>query len=79
MRYIGLFSALEIVKSKRTKQPIEPLTETGKYLRSRGLFTFLLHNILFVVPPLCITIDQIDEGLAIIEDALQITDQQSED
>ena len=79
VRYIGLFSALEIVKSKRTKQPIDPLLETGKYLRSHGLFTFLFHNILFIVPPLCITIAQIDEGLAIIEEALQITDQMSED
>ena len=73
-RYIGLFSALEIVKSKKTKQPIDPLTETGKFLRSKGLFTFLFHNILFIVPPLCITEAQLDEGLAIIEQALQITD-----
>lgn len=74
VRYIGLFSALEIVKNKKTKQPIDPLTETGKYLRNHGLFTFIFHNILFVVPPLCVTISQIDEGLAIIEDALSITD-----
>ena len=73
VRYIGLFSALEIVKNKKTKQPIDPLTETGKYLRNHGLFTFIFHNILFVVPPLCITTSQIDEGLAIIEDSLDIT------
>jgi taurine--2-oxoglutarate transaminase len=79
VRYIGLFSALEIVKSKITKRPIDPLTETGKYLRNNGLFTFIFHNILFVVPPLCINEAQIDEGLAIIEEALEITDAMCED
>jgi taurine--2-oxoglutarate transaminase len=74
VRYIGLFTALEIVRSKRTKTPIDPLTEVAKYLKDNGLFTFVFHNILFVVPPLCITEAQIDEGLEIIERALAITD-----
>jgi taurine--2-oxoglutarate transaminase len=74
VRYIGLFTALEIVKSKATKEPIDPLTETGKFLRANGLFTFIFHNVVFVVPPLCITEAQIDEGLAIVEKALEITD-----
>ncbi len=74
VRYIGLFTALEIVKSKATKEPIDPLTETGKFLRANGLFTFIFHNVLFVVPPLCITEAQLDEGLAIVEKALEITD-----
>ena len=73
-RYIGLFSALEIVSSKTSKQPIDPLNETGKRLRENGLFTFLFHNILFIVPPLCITQEQVEEGLQIIERALEITD-----
>ncbi len=74
VRYIGLFSALEIVKNKEKKTPIDPLVETGKFLRANGLFTFLFHNILFVVPPLCITTEQLDEGLSIIEKSLEITD-----
>ena len=78
VRYIGLFTALEIVKNKTTKQPIDPLVETGKFLRNNGLFTFIFHNVLFVVPPLCINETQIDEGLAIIEKALEITDAISE-
>jgi taurine--2-oxoglutarate transaminase len=78
-RYIGLFSALEIVKSKASKQPIDPLVETGKFLREHGLFTFIFHNVLFVVPPLCINQSQLEEGLQIIDKALEITDQMSED
>jgi len=79
VRYIGLFSAIEMVKNRKTKQPIDPLLETGKYLRDHGLFTFIFHNVLFIVPPLCITTDQIEEGLAIIEDALEITDRINEE
>lgn len=73
-RYIGLFSALEIVSNKARKTPIDPLTEVGKFLRNSGLFTFLFHNILFIVPPLCITTEQLDEGLYTIEKSLEITD-----
>lgn len=74
VRYIGLFSALEIVCDKSTKQPIDPLTDIAKFLKANGLFTFNFHNILFVVPPLCINQSQIDEGLDIIEKALELTD-----
>jgi taurine--2-oxoglutarate transaminase len=74
VRYIGLFTAIEIVKNKISKQPIDPLVETGKFLKDHGLFTFIFHNVLFIVPPLCITNSQIDEGLEIIETALHITD-----
>jgi len=74
VRCIGLFSALEIVKNKATKEPIDPLTELGAFLRSHGLFTFIFHNVIFAVPPLCITEAQVEEGLAIIEQGLEITD-----
>jgi taurine--2-oxoglutarate transaminase len=75
VRYIGLFTAIEIVKNRITKQPIDPLTETAKYLRDQGLFTFIFHNVLFSVPPLCINKAQVDEGLEIVDRALRITDQ----
>jgi taurine--2-oxoglutarate transaminase len=78
VRYIGLFSALEIVKDKASKAPIDPLTEVFKFLKEHDLFTFVFHNILFVVPPLCITEAQLDEGLAIVERALEITDKLSQ-
>ena len=84
VRYIGLFSVIEVVKDKVTKTPIATRNATatematmnavGKYLREHGLFTFIKANMIFVVPPLCITESQIDEGLAIIDQALDITD-----
>jgi taurine--2-oxoglutarate transaminase len=74
VRYIGLFTAIEIVSDKSTKKPIDPLNETGKFLRDNGLFTFIFHNVIFVVPPLCINESQIDEGLSIVEKALDAID-----
>ena len=73
VRHIGLFSALEIVKNRDTKEPIDPLTDVQTVLRANGVFTFNFHNILFVVPPLCITERQLDEGLTIYEKALTET------
>jgi taurine--2-oxoglutarate transaminase len=75
VRYIGLFTAIEIVSDKKSKKPIDPLNETGKFLRDHGLFTFIFHNVIFIVPPLCITETQVDEGLIIVEKALDGIDQ----
>jgi len=74
-RYIGLFSALELVKDKNTKEAVKDMAAFGKFLRDHGLFTFIFGSVVFIVPPLCITQAQLDEGLAIIEQALtQISD-----
>jgi taurine---2-oxoglutarate transaminase len=78
VRYIGLFTALEIVRDKASKQPIDPLLETGKFLRDNGLFTFIFHNVIFAVPPLCINEAQVDEGLSIIDQALFAIDKMIE-
>jgi len=84
VRYIGLFSVIEVVKDKTTKTPIatrnakgaelEVMNAVGEYLREHGLFTFIKANMIFIVPPLCITREQIDEGIEIIDQALKITD-----
>jgi taurine--2-oxoglutarate transaminase len=70
VRYIGLFSTIELVTDRKTREPLVDLAGFGKYLRDHGLFTFIMKNMVFVVPPLCITKEQVDEGLAIIEDAI---------
>lgn len=82
MRYIGLFTAIELVTNRETKEVFAPavMGEIGKTLRQNGLFTFIMASnmgsIIFVVPPLCITKDQLDEGLTIIEKTLEISDRQ---
>jgi taurine--2-oxoglutarate transaminase len=76
VRYIGLFSALELVRDRGSKEAVSApnMGEVGKFLKANGLFTFIFGSVVFVVPPLCITAEQIDEGLEIIERALAITD-----
>jgi len=81
-RSIGLFSTLELVQNRESKavMPASVMGEVGKFLRQNGLFTFIMANkmgsMVFIVPPLCITREQLDEGLAIIDRALEIADGQ---
>ncbi|NLE75783.1 MAG: aminotransferase class III-fold pyridoxal phosphate-dependent enzyme [Chloroflexi bacterium] len=84
VRYTGFFSVIELVKNKATKEPVAPwnakasemgpMPQITKYLLDHGLFTYLRWNWLFVVPPLCITEEELDEGLAIVDQALAISD-----
>ena len=80
VRCIGLFSTIELVTNRVQKGIVAPpvMAEVGKVLRQNGLFTFIMANnmgsMVFIVPPLCITREQLDEGLAIIEKALEVAD-----
>ena len=81
-RGIGLFWVLEIVKNRKTREPASPwnkpyspeMAQLAADLRKNGLSTFVRWNMIFIVPPLCITEKEFDEGLNIISNALQITD-----
>lgn len=84
VRAIGLFSIVELVKNRETREPMTPYnpkaSELGPmprfnaYLREHGLYTLVRWNTFFVNPPLSITEEQLREGLAIIDAALDITD-----
>ena len=69
VRYIGLFSGIELVKDRQTKEPLD-LTPLKNFLISNGLYVFNFKNILFVVPPLIINEKQLDEGLNLIDEGL---------
>jgi len=83
-RAIGLFSCLELVKNKKTKEPLSPYNAMGKAaenskeiysrLMAKGLFTFVRWMFLFLVPPLSINEDQLREGLHIIDEVLDYAD-----
>lgn len=83
-RNTGLLGCLDILKNKTTGELIAPYNAAGEDLkvtnqiaakvRELGLYTFVRWGYLFIAPPLCITKDQIDEGLAIISEALKISD-----
>lgn len=77
VRYIGLFSTIEMVQDRKTKKPlpIPVMQDLAEYLRRNGLFTYIMAanygTMVFIVPPLCITQQQLDEGLGIIRGAIQ--------
>ena len=83
-RNTGLLSCIELVKNRRTKEPMAPfnakgadmaiMNKLGERLKELGLYTFIRWNYVFVAPPLCISSSEMDEGLAIISEALSITD-----
>jgi taurine--2-oxoglutarate transaminase len=81
-RAIGLFGILELVKNRKTMEPLapfngtsEPMKAVGKSLREQGLYTFVRWNTIMTNPPLCINEAELAEGFAIIDKALDIADQ----
>jgi taurine---2-oxoglutarate transaminase len=84
-RNTGLLGCLEIVKNQATKEPMAPynakpnemvvMNKVAAKLRELGMYTFVRWNFVFIAPPLSITKKQIDEGLAMISEALSIADE----
>jgi taurine--2-oxoglutarate transaminase len=81
VRSIGLFGIVELVRSRKTRQPMAPFNGTsdemaalGRFFREQGLYTFVRWNTFFTNPPLCINEQQMREALAIIDRGLEITD-----
>jgi taurine--2-oxoglutarate transaminase len=80
-RSIGLFGIFELVRDPAAYEPMTPYNGTsdemaaiGRFFREQGLFTFVRWNTFFTNPPLIITETELEEGLAIIDRALEITD-----
>jgi taurine--2-oxoglutarate transaminase len=80
-RNTGLLGCFEIVKNRETKEPMAPwngtspvMSEVAAKIRELGMFTFVKWSFIFVVPPLCITKEEIDEGLNILSQAIAIAD-----
>ena len=84
-RNTGLLGCVELVKNKATKEPMAPfnakpeemavMNKVAARLKDLGMYTFVRWNYIFVAPPLCINKEQIDEGLAMISDAISIADE----
>lgn len=80
-RNTGLLGCLEIVKDRKTKEPMAPfnakpdemavMNKVAAKIKELGMYTFVRWSYIFMAPPLCVTKEQIDEGLAIISEALK--------
>ncbi len=81
----GLLGCLELVKSRTTKEPMAPfnakpdemvvMNKVAAKIRELGMYTFVRWNYIFIAPPLIVTKEQIDEGLAIISQAISLADE----
>ena len=78
VRYIGLFSAIELVKDRKTKEPLVPYGKDpdgimksiiGK-LTAKGLMTYSRENMILISPPLIITPEQIKEEMVKVDEVL---------
>ncbi len=84
VRYIGLFSAVELVKDKTTKEPLVPYGKDpegimGKIiglLKEREFMTYSHENMILIAPPLIITKEQLEEELAKFDEVLSIVDKE---
>ena len=81
VRNIGLFGVIELVRDRKTKQPMAPFNSAapemaalGKFFREQGLFTIVRWNYFFTNPPLIITEEQLRDAFNIIDRGLEITD-----
>jgi taurine--2-oxoglutarate transaminase len=81
-RNIGCFGILEFVKSRKTREPLAPFNSSSPEMKAfkeklteLGLFAYTHWHTLLIIPPLCITEAQLQEGYAIIDHAAGILDQ----
>ncbi len=84
-RTTGLLGCIELVKNRNTKEPMAPfnakpdemavMNKVAAKIKELGMYTFVRWSYIFIAPPLCITKEQIDEGLAIIREAIKIADE----
>jgi taurine--2-oxoglutarate transaminase len=83
-RNTGLLGCVELVKNRKTKEPMAPfnakpdemaiMNKLAARLKELGMYTFVRWNYIFLAPPLCINRNEMDEGISILSDALRIAD-----
>ena len=81
VRSIGLFGVIELVRNRRTKEPMAPyggnspeMAALKKKMLDDGLYLYTHWHTVLIIPPLIITSEELAEGFAIIDRALEITD-----
>ena len=77
----GVFWAIELVKNQETREPLAPYGSSSPEMnqlvaacKTRGLLPFANFNRIHVVPPCNTSIADVEEGLAILNEVLDIAD-----
>lgn len=81
VRSIGLFGIIELVSDRATKEPMAPWDSSSppmiafrKYCLDHGLYLDVHWHTVLIIPPLIITEAELEEGFAVLHEALKITD-----
>ena len=82
VRHIGLFSAIELVKDKKTREPLVPFGKDPEgimakiigMLKADGFWTYSHENMFVVTPPLIITEEELREQMTIVDKVLDSVD-----
>ncbi|MFC4949645.1 aspartate aminotransferase family protein [Pseudonocardia sp. GCM10023141] len=84
VRGLGAMWAIELVRNRETREPLVPFNASGPAAapmagvvaacKERGLWPFVHFNRLHVVPPCTTTADEIREGVAVLDAALEGAD-----
>jgi taurine---2-oxoglutarate transaminase len=84
-RNTGLLGCIELVKNRKTKEPMAPWNATPNEmvimnkvmakLNELGMYTFVRWNWIFTAPPLIINKEQVEEGIDIISKAIAVADE----
>lgn len=84
VRGLGVFWAIELVRDSETREPLvpfnasgpaaQPMVDLGAACKAKNLWPFTHFNRLHVVPPLVISDQEMRDGLAIIDEALDVAD-----
>ncbi|AND84514.1 aminotransferase class III-fold pyridoxal phosphate-dependent enzyme [Clostridium tyrobutyricum] len=83
VRYIGLFSAVELVKDKNTREALVPygkdpegrMTKIIGMLKEKGFSTYSHENSIMIAPPLIINKEELEEALDILDDVMDSVDE----
>ncbi len=82
VRSIGLFGVIELVKNRRTREPMCAFNTTSDVMKAvqrsllkQGVYVSIHWHTLLLLPPLIISEEELREGFAAIDLALQIADQ----
>ncbi len=84
VRYIGLFSAVELVKDKSTREPLVPYGKDPEgimgrilgRLKEKKFMTYTHENMILIAPPLIITEEQLLEELVKLDEVLEAVDRE---
>ena len=84
VRGLGTFWAIELVRNRATREPLvpynaagpdaKPMVELANACKAAGLWPFTHFNRMHVVPPCNTPVDEVRQGLAIIDEALSVAD-----